>query len=294
MIGRLLTGPVTVNDPAPAETAPTLDVEALEVHYRTGDTWFTAVEEFSLRAEAGQRIAVVGESGSGKTTACMALAGLLPPDARVDAARAHVAGTDVSARKRTAIPHRVPGVSVVFQNAMNALDPVWTIESQLITVIRGTTAASASSAKATAADWLARVGLHDIPRVLKARPYELSGGMRQRVMIAIALCSAPRLLIADEPTSALDMTLSRDLLDLIVALTDELDTTLLMISHDIGLCRAYTDWTVVMNRGRIVEQGATDAVTSNPTDPYTRALLDCQPSLSHMDWDRLPTMVGRA
>lgn len=294
MITRLLTGPVTVSAPAPLEPPPTLDIDDLQVNYRTGDSWFTAVEAFSLRAEAGQRVAVVGESGSGKTTACMALAGLLPLDARVDAGRAHVAGTDLGGRKRSAIPHRVPGVSVVFQNAMNALDPVWTVESQLVTVIRGTTGGSTSAARATAADWLDRVGLRDIPRVMKARPYELSGGMRQRVMIAIALCSAPRLLIADEPTSALDMTLSRDLLDLIVTLTDELDTTLLMISHDIGLCRAYTDWTVVMHRGRIVEQGRTDAVTSHPTEPYTRALLDCQPSLSHMDWDRLPTMVGRS
>ncbi|WP_154794516.1 ATP-binding cassette domain-containing protein [Occultella kanbiaonis] len=183
-------------------------------------------------------------------------------------------------------------MSVVFQNAMNALDPVWTVGNQLGTAIRGRGATSRARARALAADWLERVGIRDPSRVLRARPYELSGGMRQRVMIAIALCSQPELLIADEPTSALDVTLSVDLLELITSLTADLGTTLLMITHDIGLCRAYSDQVVVMNRGRVVERGATAQVLAAPSADYTAALLACAPSLAQLNDDRLTTMVG--
>lgn len=274
--------------------ATTVSVQHLSVSYDTIRGPVVGVGDFSLEARSGDRVAVVGESGSGKTTACMALAGLLPAAAHVEADRASIAGTDILARKHTAIPRRVPDVSVVFQNAMTALDAVWSVESQLVAVIRGRTRMTAAAARREAAEWVGKVGLRDVQRVLRSRPYELSGGMRQRVMIALAVCAQPKVLIADEPTSALDMTLSRELMDLIVALTDELGTTLLMISHDIGLCRAYTDWTVVMSGGQVVEQGPSARIIAHPEHEYTRALVECMPTLAHRNADRLPAMAGPA
>ncbi|CAM3465894.1 ABC transporter ATP-binding protein [Occultella aeris] len=272
--------------------ANAVEVEDLSVRYRTADGWFTAVSDFSLTVSSGQRVAIVGESGSGKSSVCMALAGLLPLGAAVEATTARIIETDLTARPTRAIPYQVPGVSVVFQNAMNALDPVWTVGSQLGTAIRGRGATSRARARVLAGEWLERVGIRDPARVLRARPYELSGGMRQRVMIAIALCSQPELLIADEPTSALDVTLSVDLLELITSLTADLGTTLLMITHDIGLCRAYSDRVVVMHRGRVVEQGDTEQVLAAPSADYTAALLACAPSLAQLNDHRLTTMVG--
>ena len=173
---------------------------------------------------------------------------------------------------------------------MTSLDPVWTVGSQLAAVIRNNARCGRRETRERAAEWLRRVGLHDVRRVLAARPYELSGGMRQRVMIAIALSARPRLLIADEPTSALDATLSGELMELLVGLTDELGAALLMVSHDIALCQAYTDRTLVMYRGRAVERGPSATLARTATHPYTRGLIACIPRLENADADRLPTM----
>ncbi|HLS78665.1 MAG TPA: ABC transporter ATP-binding protein, partial [Nocardia sp.] len=237
---------------AAPDTPPLLTVRDLTIRYHTPRGLFTAVDSFSLTMQPGTKVAVVGESGSGKTNACMAVAGFLAPDALVDAGALSFDGQDLLARKRSAVPHRIEGVAVVFQDAMTSLDPVWTIGQQLTAVIRNTERAaggkkpSRAAARAAAAEWLTKVGLTDTDRVMAARPYELSGGMRQRVMIAIALSGSPRLLIADEPTSALDATLSRELMQLMVALSEDVGAGLLMVSHDIALCQEFTDWTVVM------------------------------------------------
>lgn len=267
-----------------------LDVRGLTITYPTPSGPFTAVDNFSLTMQPGKRVAVVGESGSGKTNACMAIAGFLAPEARVEADALTFEGRDLQARKKRAIPERIEGVSVVFQDAMTSLDPVWTIGSQLVAVIRNNEKVSKREAREAAADWLRKVGLNDTDRVLAARPYELSGGMRQRVMIAIALSGKPRLLIADEPTSALDATLSKELMQLMVGLTEELGTALLMISHDIALCQAFTDWTVVMHRGVAVEEGPSATLADTATHPYTQGLISCIPTLDNATWDRLPTM----
>lgn len=267
-----------------------LDVRGLTITYPTQSGTFTAVDNFSLTMQPGKRVAVVGESGSGKTNACMAIAGFLAPEASVDADALSFEGRDLLTRKKRAIPERIEGVSVVFQDAMTSLDPVWTIGSQLVAVIRNNETVRKREARETAAEWLRKVGLNDTDRVLAARPYELSGGMRQRVMIAIALSGKPRLLIADEPTSALDATLSKELMQLMVGLTEELGTALLMISHDIALCQAFTDWTVVMHRGVAVEEGPSATLADRATHPYTQGLISCIPTLDNATWDRLPTM----
>jgi peptide/nickel transport system ATP-binding protein len=267
-----------------------LDVAGVTVEYPTPQGPFRAVDGFSLKLSPGERVAIVGESGSGKTNACMAIAGFLGPEARVTADRMLFGGRDLLARKATALPRRSPGMSVVFQDAMTSLDPVWTIGSQLRSVIRTTNKAGRKEATELAAGWLRKVGLDDTERVLSARPYELSGGMRQRVMIALALSGQPRLLLADEPTSALDATLSRELMELLVALADEFGTSLLLVSHDILLCREFTDRTVVMYGGRIVEEQSSRHLAEQATHPYTRGLLACVPTFETALLDELPTM----
>jgi peptide/nickel transport system ATP-binding protein len=277
-----------------SDPAPLLQVSGLTIQYPTDDGLFTAVDGFSLTLQPRQRVAIVGESGSGKTNACMAVAGFLAPEARISASHMLFEGQDLMKRRARAIPQRIPGIGVVFQDAMTSLDPVWTVGQQLQAVIRNNEKVTRRQAGERAAEWLVRVGLPDTERVLAARPYELSGGMRQRVMIAIALSARPRLLIADEPTSALDATLSRDLMRLMVELTDEVGAGLLMVSHDIALCQAFTDWTVVMHQGVAVEAGPSATLHQTAQHPYTKGLIACVPRLENAEWDRLPTMASLA
>jgi peptide/nickel transport system ATP-binding protein len=272
---------------------PLLNVESLSIHYDTPNGRITAVDDVSLTAARGERIALVGESGSGKTGTCLAIAGFLThPAARIEASRIAFEGVDLTNRPSSRLPQRTPGMAMIFQDASTSLDPVWTIGSQLRAVIRGTQGGKRQQATATARDWLHRVGLTDTDRVLAARPYELSGGMRQRVMIALALCGAPRLLIADEPTSALDASLSREVMELIVELTDEIGTGLLIVSHDILLCQTYADRMLVMYQGRIVEEGPAATLHERAKDPYTQALFRCVPTLQSALLDELPTIVA--
>jgi peptide/nickel transport system ATP-binding protein len=197
---------------------------------------------------------------------------------------------DLRSRPETRIPRNTAGISMVFQDAMTSLDPVWTVGSQLTSLLRTVEKCSRRAAKDRAREWLTKVGLTDTARVLKARPYELSGGMRQRVMMALALCSSPRLLIADEPTSALDASLSRTVMELMVELTEQAGTALLIVSHDLNLCLEYTDRVLVMYRSRIVEQGPSAEIQRDPQHPYTKALLSCIPTLESVNRDRLPTL----
>jgi peptide/nickel transport system ATP-binding protein len=178
---------------------------------------------------------------------------------------------------------------MVFQDAMASLDSVWTIESQLTSVLRANEKLSRRDARDRAREWLLRVGLTQTERVMRARPYELSGGMRQRMMLAIALCTRPRLLIADEPTSALDAVLAESVMELMSELTAELSASLLIVSHDIDLCCKFADTIVVFQRGRVVEELDT-AKVSEARHPYSRGLLNCIPALDSADLDRLPTL----
>jgi peptide/nickel transport system ATP-binding protein len=182
---------------------------------------------------------------------------------------------------------------MVFQDAMTSLDPVWTIGSQLSAVLKASGGFSRQERVAQAEAWLRRVGLHDTERVLRSRPYELSGGMRQRVMLAIALCGRPKLLIADEPTSALDASLARDVMELLVELAGELGTALLVVSHDIQLCSEYSDRTLVMYGGRVVEETPSSGL-SEARHPYTKGLLRSIPTLESADLDVLPTIAAAA
>ncbi|SMH43210.1 peptide/nickel transport system ATP-binding protein/peptide/nickel transport system ATP-binding protein [Rathayibacter oskolensis] len=273
---------------------PLLEVRGLRVAYGS----VTAVEGADLVVQRGQRVAIVGESGSGKTSLGNAIGGFIDPlaghvtaDALLLEGRPLERTFEVGMQER--IPRRTPGLSMVFQDAMSSLDPVWTIGSQLTAVLRGVSAMSKKQARSEAVAWLREVGIAEPERVMHDRPHQLSGGMRQRVMMAIALSSKPSLLIADEPTSALDASLAVVAMELMVDLARREGTAVLMVTHDIELCRRFTDVVVVMHRGRIVETLAS-ADLDRAQHPYTRGLVQCVPTLASAGLEVLPTLESVA
>ncbi|MCF7550458.1 ABC transporter ATP-binding protein [Pseudonocardia sp. WMMC193] len=281
-----VTGAAEVSEPS---AGPLLEVEDLTVRYAGAAD--PAVRSATFGIGRGERVALVGESGSGKSTLGMAVAGFLTPaGVEVTAERIAFDGEPVVRPAGSRIPVRTAGISMVFQDAMTSLDPVATVGSQLRTVLGAVERLPRRAATAQAEDWLRRVGLTDTRRVLRARPYELSGGMRQRVMIALALCGRPRLVIADEPTSALDASLARATMELLQELTRDLGTSLLIVSHDIHLCAAYSDRMFVMYHGEIVEQLRSATALADARHPYSTGLLQCVPTLDDARRDTLPTL----
>jgi peptide/nickel transport system ATP-binding protein len=276
--------PVTVS-----ASTPQLEVAGLTVRY-AGTAGTPAVDDVSFSIAPGELVALVGESGSGKTTLGMAVGGFSDPAAEVSGTL-RLRGRDVPPPEPTLLPHRRSGVSMVFQDPMSSLDVVWTVRSQFAAVLRGTGVTDRTSVREQTERWLLRVGLTDPERIMAARPYELSGGMRQRVMVALALCGSPSLVVADEPTGSLDAENSRAAMASFVELARESGTSLLIISHDIRLCREYADRILVMYQGRIVEQLAADGVGA-AVHPYTRALLRCVPTMANFTVDRLPTVAS--
>jgi peptide/nickel transport system ATP-binding protein len=271
------------------EAAALLEVTDLTVRYPGAPT--PAVRSASFTIGRGERVALVGESGSGKSTLGLAVAGFLTaPGVAVTAQRIAFDGAPVVRPAGSRVPVRTPGISMVFQDAMTSLDPVATVGSQLRTVLGAVERLSRRAAVAQAEEWLHRVGLTDTRRVLRARPYELSGGMRQRVMIALALCGRPRLVIADEPTSALDASLAKATMELLLELSRDLDTSLLIVSHDIHLCAEYSDRMFVMYRGELVEQLRSATALADARHPYSTGLLRCVPTLADARRETLPTL----
>ncbi|GGG21250.1 ABC transporter ATP-binding protein [Rhodococcoides trifolii] len=270
-----------------------LSVEDLTVTYGQGDDAFVAVDGVTFDIAPGERIALVGESGSGKSTLAMTIAGLIGPSSGAHIVSTRLDFDGVSRRSPTGVglPKRTDGIAMVFQDAMTALDPVWTIGGQFKHVLSGAGVHRRSEQRDLTRHWLTKVGLIDTKRVMKSRPYELSGGMRQRVMTALALCGSPRLLIADEPTSALDASLARGSMELLQQLTHEQGTALLVVSHDIKLCLEFSDTMLVMYRGRLVEQAASSTIVATAEHPYTKGLLGCIPTLANRSADRLPVLA---
>ena len=270
-----------------------LTARGLTVEYGTGAASAVAVDAVDLDIARGERVALVGESGSGKSSLGLAIAGFqTAPTARVSAERVVFGGRTLDRSVRpSAIPHATPGMAMMFQDAMTSLDPVWRIGSQLVAVVRARGGVRRSDAAAEAAGWLRRVGLDDTERVLAARPYELSGGMRQRAMLAMTLAGRPSLLIADEPTSALDASLAREMMELLVASVAESGSALLVISHDIRLCQEFADRVLVMYRGRIVDGGPAADLDASVSHPYARGLLRCVPTLDSYRLEAMPTLA---
>lgn len=270
--------------------APTLAIENLSVRF--GDS--AAVREVSLRVEAGECVGVVGESGSGKTQAFMAAMGLLATDARAQGS-VRFEGQEILG-VAPAVLNRVRGskLTMIFQDPMTSLTPHLRIGVQLAEVLVTHADTSWRDAERAALVMLERVRIPEAKRRLRQYPHELSGGMRQRVMIAMSLLCRPTLLIADEPTTALDVTVQAQILDILRAMRADLCMGIVLISHDLGVVAGLADRIAVMYAGRIVEWGLTAEMLRRPEHPYTAALLSCVPTLSGPRLERMPSLAGQA
>ena len=261
-----------------------LEVCGLTVELPTASGWVRPVNDVSLSIAAGESLGLVGESGSGKTMLSLALMGLLPPGTRVSG-EASLA-TEASMKQLTALSARewrnVRGgeIAMVFQEPMTSLNPVMRIGAQIEETIRAhQPKLSAKEVKRKAVDSLRRAAVPEPEVRAEQFPHQLSGGLRQRAMIAMALAAGPRLLIADEPTTALDVTVQKQILDLLDGLRRELQVGLLFITHDLGVVAQVAERVAVMYAGRIIEEGPAQNVLAKPLHPYTQGLLRASPTL---------------
>ena len=264
-----------------AASVPILAIEGLTVVFGTTRGDQTAVRDVSLTVPAGSTVALVGESGSGKSTTAAAVNRLLPANGRVTAGRVVLDGRDLltlSEREMRRI--RGAGIGLVPQDPMSNLDPLMRIGDQVAEALEVHDVANGKAAWARALELLDLVGIPDPQARAAQYPHEFSGGMRQRALIAVGLACRPRLLVADEPTSALDVTVQRRILDTVDAITEELGTSVLLITHDLGLAAERADTVVVMYRGEIVETGPAAHILAEPEHAYTRRLLAAAPSLN--------------
>ncbi len=268
-----------------------LSVEDLGVSFATPEGPLRAVDGISLSVERGAVLGLVGESGCGKSATASALCGLLPPGART------TGSVRLSGRELTSLSEpdwrsvRGRRISMVFQDPMSSLNPLLSVGEHLVETLRTHQNLSRAAAREASVGWLRRVGIPDPAARLASYPHELSGGMRQRVMIALALCPGPDLLVADEPTTALDVTIQAQILDLLATLRGELGMTMIFITHDLGVVERVADRIVVMYAGRVAEEGAAARILSAPRHPYTRGLLDSVPGFRPRT-GRLPSIPG--
>lgn len=269
----------TATAPSGAD-APLLSVRDLTVSVRDRGIVRPLVAGLSFDLHPGETLAIAGESGSGKSITSLALMGLLPNNVTVSSGQALLEGIDLPKLPEAQMREwRGARLAMIFQEPMTSLNPVHTIGSQMTEAIRAHETVSAASARAAAIEALRKVRIPEPERRMKQYPHELSGGMRQRVMIAMALALRPALLIADEPTTALDVTVQREVLDLLRDLQKETGTAIILITHDMGVVAECADRVVVMRHGRMVESAAVEQLFAAPSHEYTRALLAAVPRL---------------
>jgi peptide/nickel transport system ATP-binding protein len=259
--------------------APVLTVEGLRTHFFTKGGVVKAVDDVSFTVDRGQVLGLVGESGSGKSMTGYSLMGLIDPPGRIVAGRIVLDGIDLRALSPEELRHmRGNRVAMIFQDPMMTLNPVLRIDVQMTEAILAHDNVSPASARARAREALVKVGIPSPDERLDAYPHQFSGGMRQRVAIAIALLNSPDLIIADEPTTALDVTIQGQILYEMQKLTRETGTAVIWITHDLSVIAGLADRVCVMYAGRIVEQGTCEDVLGAPAHPYTQGLLDSVPS----------------
>ena len=269
-----------------------LEVDQLAVTFSTDNGPVYAVSDVSFSVERGQAIGIVGESGSGKSVTVKSLMGLLPSTAKISGS-ARYDGLDLFNLEPSRRKHFYGvEVAMVFQNPMTSLNPVKRIGEQLTEGMRFHRKLSRRAAEERALELLDLVRIPDAKKRMRQHAHELSGGMRQRVVIAMALANDPKLLIADEPTTALDVTVQRDILDLLDGLRRDLDMAMVLITHDLGVVRDRTDELVVMYGGRVMESADTPDLFARTTHPYTLALRRSIPDLSMPRGSRLEPIAG--
>lgn len=272
----------------------TLEVRNLSAAFATRDGLLPAVRELSLRLQPGRILGLVGESGSGKSVTGFSILGLLDAPGRITGGEIWFQGRDLrtlSARQLREVQGN--RLAMIFQDPMMTLNPVLRVDTQMIEAVRAHQPVSKAQARALACATLAAMGIASPEERLRAYPHQLSGGMRQRVAIAIALLHRPDLIIADEPTTALDVTIQAQILGEVQKLVREQGTALIWITHDLSVVAGLADDVAVMYAGRIVEQGPVDAVLDQPLHPYTRGLIDSLPSRNRRG-ERLRQIPGMA
>lgn len=258
--------------------APLLSIRDLTVSLAAEDGRVEALHEVSLELETGSVTALVGESGSGKTLTAFSILGLLPTAAHVESGAVMFDGRDLTRLDDRSLS-RVRGgeIGMVFQEPMTSLNPVYTVGAQIVEAIRLHHDVSRGGAKKRAIEWLERVGMPAAAQRFESYPHELSGGMRQRALIAMALAPSPKLLVLDEPTTALDRSLEAQIFDVLAELRRSSELTVLLVSHDLAVVSEVADRLVVMYAGEVVEDGSLHEVLGTPSHPYTQALLDTVP-----------------
>lgn len=266
--------------PQQAIAAPLLSVQGLTVSVRDRGVVRPLVSDLSFDLRPGETLAIAGESGSGKSITSLALMGLLPANVSVTSGQLLLSGVDLARLPEAGMrPLRGAQIAMIFQEPMTSLNPIQTIGTQLIEAIRAHEQVSRAEARAAAIEALRQVRISEAAHRMRQYPHELSGGMRQRVMIAMALALRPAVLIADEPTTALDVTVQREVLDLLRDLQAKTGTAVILITHDMGVVAETADRVIVMQAGRMVEEGTTAQIFTAPRAAYTRELLAAVPRL---------------
>ncbi|MFD2092040.1 ABC transporter ATP-binding protein [Blastococcus deserti] len=271
-------------------TAPILSVEDLHVEFRTRENVVNAVNGISYTVSEGETLAILGESGSGKSVSAQAIMGILDtPPAQIPHGEIWFEGRNLltlPAEEQRKV--RGPGISMIFQDALSALNPVYSVGFQIGEMFRAHRGLSRKEAKQHAIELMDRVRIPAAAQRVNDYPHQFSGGMRQRVMIAMAIALDPRILIADEPTTALDVTVQAQVMDLLKDLQRETGMGLVLITHDLGVVNEVADNVAVMYAGRIVERGTVDEVFTNPAHPYTDGLMSSVPQVEAKGGRLLP------
>ncbi|WP_160725420.1 ABC transporter ATP-binding protein [Bacillus sp. USDA818B3_A] len=275
------------------DKGPILRINELKVSFQTGGKYVPAVDGVSFDLIEGEILGIVGESGSGKSVTSLAAMGLVPsPPGKVDNGNITFAGKDLTASSEKEW-RKIRGnqISMIFQEPMTSLNPLFTIGNQLDEAIRLHTNLTKKEMKVRSIELLRLVGIPRADEILKEYPHQLSGGMRQRVMIAMAMACSPKVLIADEPTTALDVTIQAQILSLMKDLNKKTNTSIILITHDLGVVAEICQRVIVMYAGQIVEQGDVRKILKNPQHPYTKGLLKSVPDIRGKK-DRLYSIPG--
>nr|WP_066630322.1 ABC transporter ATP-binding protein [Clostridium magnum] len=269
-----------------------LSVENLSMVFENKRRTFTAVDNLSFTVKPGQTLGIVGESGSGKTMASLSVMNLLPNQGKIGTGKINFEGTDLLALKEKDM-QKIRGkyISMIFQDPMMSLDQVYTVGYQIVEAILAHEKVSKAEAKERAIKLLASVGIPHSERVFNSYPFQLSGGMCQRVMIAIALSCNPKLIFADEPTTALDVTVQAQILDLLKKVQNEYNMGIVIITHDLGVVADIADRIIVMYAGKSMEEAPTETIMFRASHPYTAGLIKSMPKLSE-SVDRLYSIEG--